>query len=225
MINDGVVDIPEKEEKSIDAFLKELEKYYNRRYKIYKEYSNMKICEDLREYSNTVIAPKYGLDEIKWNFGYFPDSSTKASYSASHKEIIINVAHAVGNSKLPLSKQKIDFKKISIHVYHEWTHFKQDLRYRKTTGKPFTAQQMYAGKKYIDVPEEQMAFARGELKWINQNLKKTHPQEILKWIKKWGLVQSEDIAKVKKTNPKAYKKMLKYLVLFVLKKEAQEHLK
>lgn len=221
MMNEGVVDISEKEEKAIDAFLKDLEKYHNKRSRIHKDASDMAICVALREYANDVAAPKYELSQIKWVFGHFPDSLTKASYYAQYKEIIINTAHVVGSPRLPLANQKIDFKKVAVNVYHEWTHYKQDMLFRKATGRPLSSQEIYRNKKYIDAPEEQMAFARGEIEWIKQNLKKTTPEEILRWLKKWGLVQSEDIAKVKKTNPKAYKRMLKYAVMFVLKKQAQ----
>lgn len=221
MIREGVANITGEEEKALDAFLKDLEKFHNRRSRIHKDASDKDICASLSEYSNTIAAPKYGVNLILWTFGYSSDTYTKAAYSAPHKEILLNLAHTVGNSKLPLCKQKIDFKKIAVNVYHEWTHFKQDLLYRKATGKPLTSQEIYAGKAYHDAPEEQMAFARGELEWIKQQAKKTNPQEILKWIKKWGLVQNEQIANLKKTNSKAYKRMLKYLVLYVLKKQAE----
>ena len=222
MIREGVVDISSEEEKRLDSFLKELAKHHNKRSKIHKGQSDMAISVALREYANDIVSPKFGVDVVKWVFGYFPDSRTMAAYSIPNNEIIINLAHAVGNPKLPLEGQKLDFDKIAIHVYHEWVHVKQSVKYTGATGDMMTVDKLYGKRDYYDNPWEQMAFGRGEIEWIKRNVKKTKSSEIIKWLKKWGLVQSEKIASLKKSNPTAYRKILKYAILFALKKEAEK---
>ncbi len=81
--------------------------------------------------------------------------------------------------------------------------------------------QMYKATEYYDIKWEQMAMARGEIEWIKRNLKRINPRYIIKWLQKHGLTGPET-AMLRKENPEAYKRVLKYAVMFMLKKMAQQ---
>jgi hypothetical protein len=223
MIQEGVVNITPEEERSIDLFLKNLSKWHNKKLGTYPENSD-EVSKILGQYVNSQSSPKYKLNTVTWRFKYFPDTRTKAAFVSKDLEIIINLAHAVDNLKLPLFKQKIHFEKLIPNVYHEWVHFKQDQLYKKNTGN-VDSNPLYKNKEYYDSPWEHMAFGRGEIEWIRTSLKKKTPKEILGWLKKWGLNQNDEISSLKRKNPDAYRKILKYAIMFALKKQSQEELK
>ena len=83
---------------------------------------------------------------------------------------------------------------------------------------------IYKNTKYENIKWEQMAFAKQELDWIKRNLKITSPSRILKHLKQNGLSDNWFESKLKQKNPKAYKSILKYAVMFVLRQMARNDL-
>ena len=47
------------------------------------------------------------------------------------------------------------------------------------------------------------------------------PEEVMKWLREWGLMSDPALIRLKNTNPMAYKRILKYAVMFILKKQAK----
>jgi len=225
MLKEGIVDIPPQEEKAIDGFVKELERFHKKRSSIHKDQSNNAICYALKEYANTVLAPKYGLTQIYWRFIYEPNSENKAGYIPTHDEIFVNLAYNVSNVKDGLQSQKIDWHGVAASIYHEWVHLKQDIRLKMDHPRGMSAfQKMYRSTAYSDIKWEQMAMARQEVEWIKRNIKRVKPEHVLKWLQRQGL-RGPDMQILNKTNPEAYKRILKYAVMFMLKKLAQKSTK
>jgi hypothetical protein len=65
------------------------------------------------------------------------------------------------------------------------------------------------------------ALARQEIEWIKQRIRKVTPEEVMKWLREWGLMSDPALIRLKNTNPMAYKRILKYAVMFILKKQAK----
>mgnify|MGYP001175475909 FL=1 len=228
MLLEGVVNIPPQEEKAIDAMVKALERFYKRHSDLYKNASSNAICAALKNHTNDVLAPKYKLNSVFWRFIYEPDNGIKAGYIPSlegdgQKEVFINLAHNVSNRFRPLRIQKIDWDGVAESIYHEWVHVKQDIEIQKKQYKGMATpalRKMYKATAYHDIKWEQMALARGEIEWIKRNLKKVKPQQIIKWLQQNGLMSPETIM-IQKGNPTAYKRILKYAIMFMLKTMAQ----
>jgi hypothetical protein len=70
-----------------------------------------------------------------------------------------------------------------------------------------------------------MAVARQELDWIKRRLKKPDRTSIIQQLQKWGLMHNPEVIKLQRSNPKAYKAILKYAIMFILKKQAQKAIK
>lgn len=215
IINDGTITISVAEEKTIDSFIKKLEKFYKKYHQLQVAESLQTIANALTEYAN-VISPKYNLDYLQWKF--VTVGSFEAIFIPSPQGIWINLRKMLRDSK-------VDFDKIAEYIYHEFVHFKQNILFKSNTGRDIDAEKdLYRKKGYFGSPWEQMAFAKQELEWVKRKVKKIHPSEVLKWIKKWGLSRSSTLNNLKQTNPEAYKRMLKYVVLFLLKQQAQKEI-
>lgn len=229
MLKEGVVDIPLKEEKAIDSMLKELARFHKKRATLHKDSSDNAICAALKEYTNEILAPKYGLDQVFWRFLFDPYSANKAGYIpfpgiGFPKELYINLAYDVPDSSEPLRNQKIDWNKVAESIYHEWVHVKQDIEVQKThhrgMGSPML-RKMYKATAYHDMYWEQMAIARQEIEWIKRNMKRVKPQYILKWLQRQGL-KSPETEMLKKENPEAYRRIMRYAIMFLLKRMAKK---
>jgi len=224
MIEEGIVNITPKEEKAIDIFISEISKFYNRRIKIHKTQSDEEIITLLDEYVNGYLAPKLKLNRVNWRFIYNIRNHHVGLFDPQSNTITLNISNAVDYPSNPLNNQRIDLYKMSHYIYHEWVHFKQNELYKQSTGHDLDV--LTQGNiEYFDDPWEQMAFAYGEIEWIKQNIKKTDPKLVIKWLQKWGLLQGDRLSKLKRNNYTAYKKILKYAVLFLLKKQAQKAIK
>lgn len=207
MLTDGVVDI--LNEKEIDSFLKDLANYANRIIK--KNASNIyNVSDHLTLYANR-ISKSYQLNNIKWDFHTDLMSNRNGGYSPKLNSIWINLPSIIKNDK-------IDEDRFSEIVYHELTHVKQVEKYKKFTGKNPTSKGIYGKKSYNDSPWEQMALSRGELEYIKKVLNKVDPKQVINWVKKSGLISRTDLIQLKRTNYNAYKRILKYIVLFMMKK-------
>jgi len=75
--------------------LKELERFHKKRSSLHKDASDNAICAALKQHTNDILAPKYGLDFIFWRFLYDPYSTNKAGYLPKYKELSINLAYDV----------------------------------------------------------------------------------------------------------------------------------
>lgn len=221
MINDGVVNIPAKEEKAINAFIENISNFYNKNKSAYIDKSDMAICSVIKQYANE-ISPKYHLEKIFWRFVYEVENVNKAGYIPKHNEIFVNLVFCVKKPKERLGGQAIDFKAVTVYIYHEWVHYKQDILVKKKHSKGLGGFfDMYNKTAYHDVKWEQMALARQEIEWIKQRIRKVTPEEVMKWLREWGLMSDPALIRLKNTNPMAYKRILKYAVMFILKKQAK----
>jgi hypothetical protein len=199
MLIEGVVDIPAQEEKAIDSMLKELERFHKKRSTLHKDASDNAICAALKQYINDVLAPKYKFDYLFWRFVYEPRNSDKAGYVPTHDELFINLAYNVNDSSSPLRSQEINWSSVAESIYHEWVHVKQDDRIKHKHAKGMMTPMLMK---------------------IKRNLKRTNPKYIIKWLQKQGLIGPETHS-LRKKNPEAYKRILKYAVMFMLKTMAK----
>lgn len=220
MLNDGVVDITPEEEKAIDGFVKDLEQFYKKQ--TYER--GVDVLSSFNRHTSE-IAPKYGLDRVRWSF-YTNYDDVEAYYDPEYSEISINVGNMVPDSKEEISNQEVDFAKMRESIYHEWVHFKQDEKLKKTHTKGLsTFEKMYQKTAYHDIKWEQMAIAREEIEWIKNHTKEIDSEWITRWLQRWGLSDAKESDQLKETNPKAYKRIMKYAIMFLLKKKAQAALK
>lgn len=224
MLKEGVVNIPPEEEKAIESMLKELERFHKMRSKLHKNSSDNAICAELKQYTNGVLAPKYNLDFLLWRFSYEATSIFKAGYVPNYNELYVNLAYHVENGLNPLRNQDIDWDKVAQSIFHEWVHVKQDVKIKKKHSRGMMTPmlwKMYKKTDYYDIKWEQMALAREEIEWIKRNINIINPIRIIKWLQKNGLT-GPVISHLKEENPEAYRRILKYSIMFLLKQLAQQ---
>ena len=223
MINDGIVDISVKEENAIEDFIKRLVNFSEH----ITLQTDEEICEKITQYSNQLSKNygKYDLDDVLWRFVRWEKSNTGAVYYSEIETIVVNLDPCLDYSD-PINQQKIDSEKLFELISHEWVHFKQNIAIKKSgkDGMHSVSRNIYKNTKYENIKWEQMAFAKQELDWIKRNLKITSPSRILKHLKQNGLSDNWFESKLKQKNPKAYKSILKYAVMFVLRQMARNDL-
>jgi len=224
MLKEGVVNITPEEENAIDGMLGELEEFHKKNASDNIDRSNNAICYTLKQHVNEELAPKYNLTEVKWSFVYEPSSNIKAGYKPVDKVLFVNLAYSVRKMADGLSHQPLDFTLVAGSIYHEWVHVKQVSLYKNHTSKDIipSLMKIYSNTSYDDIRWEQMAIARQELDWIKRRLKKHDLTSVIEQLKKWGLMHTPAVIKLRRINPKAYKGILKYAVMFILKKQAQK---
>lgn len=209
--------------------LKELERFHKKRSTLHKDASDNAIRSALKQYTNDILAPKYGLEDVFWRFLYDPYSTDKAGYipapsGGDKKEIYVNLSYDVPDSSKPLRNQKIDWNKVAESVYHEWVHFKQDNAIKRTHKKGMASpmlRKIYKATAYHDMHWEQMSLARQEIEWIKRIIKRVNPQHIVKWLQRQGL-KSPETEMLKIENPEAYRRILRYAVMFLMKRMAKQ---
>lgn len=223
MIYEGVINIPVKEEKDINAFIVDISNFYNKNLGGYVNKSDTAVCSAIKQYANE-ISSKHHLDKIFWRFVYEVENVNKAGYIPKYNEIFINLVFCVKKPKERLGGQAIDFNTVTVFIYHEWVHYKQDIHVQKKHSKGIGLGgffDMYNKTAYHDIKWEQMALARQEIEWIKQRIRKVKPDEVMKWLREWGLMSDPGVIKLKNSNPKAYKRILKYAFMYILAKQAK----
>lgn len=214
------------------SFFNELKEEFSKEYEgshptsIEYESINEIFVSKLNDYVNNTLAPKLKLDNIVWMAVIEKNQKAMSYLSNKNGQIIkINLFNLCNRPDDKIYHWIIKKKLFIVSIFHEWTHYLQDIRMSKKSGKKLTAKTI--GSKYrsnyFSIPHEQMALAAGELAYIKTILKKTTPEEILDWLKKSGITHSEKLRQLKQTDRRSYNKILKYIVLFLLKNKFIHH--
>lgn len=213
LIQEGVVKITSREEHALNSFVHDLLLFYNG----IKEKTTYSILDDINKYTNEILAPKYRLNYFKWEFVYDNKTKINALYKSLDKLLIINLAKFVPRPSLSLTTQEVDFDHLIETLYHEYVHVKQMQLVNPTEKDIEWVRRMYKKLEYLNIPWEQMAHAKNELQWIKNKLKVVDPNQVIKVLKNMGLTNPR-FQLLKYSNYDAYKKILRYAILFVMDK-------
>lgn len=98
-------------------------------------------------------------------------------------------------------------------IIHEWIHHKQYIRMPKAAVNWASADDR--NKYFSKTDQEHMAWAAEEVEVLKQLLKTTDAKRILQQFRKMGLTNAS-LRVLKKQNPKAWRKILKNAIMYVL---------
>lgn len=110
----------------------------------------------------------------------------------------------------------VDFKDMSVTFLHEFVHFIQnELRMAKSGNYTLPSNWSEEGKYYKRGWERQ-AHAIGYLEKLKQDLNIRKPEVILRQLKKMGALHNDDLNKLKQTDYKSWKAIMKQAIMATL---------
>jgi dihydroxyacetone kinase-like predicted kinase len=134
--------------------------------------------------------------------------------------------HFSGQAMPPFGNYIIDqlvYDGMRENFEHEYVHFKQNELYKAATGRPLPSPSTFEKwEEYIKKPMEHMAFAAQELQWIKNKMHNIKPQEILRYLSKWGLTRNTRLDNLKRTDYDSWKNIMKYASMFALQDMAKK---
>ena len=127
---------------------------------------------------------------------------------------------------------KLNYSKMVAVFAHEWVHYKQETMKRNATftkrvksdklGTKDNYKGLVSKKSYMLQPFEQQAWAVEYLELLKQNLPTLKPMDILVRLKRLGVVDHEDLKDLKKTDYKAWKAIMKNIIVTALQDLKQQ---
>jgi hypothetical protein len=122
----------------------------------------------------------------------------------------------VGTGKYARTTYKIygvDFSKIENILIHEFVHYIQNVYRTEKSGKYNIPSEWESPKKYFKWGWEQQAHALEYLKQLKQELNTKKPEEILAKLKNSGLSNSVNLDKLKQSDYKSWKAIMKQAIM------------
>lgn len=225
MLKEGVVNITPEETKNVDRYFADIKRYTDKLFKKFKEIEANDLSDRMTSYSKS-IQPKYNLNNIEISYLHLTSHRYKGGFKPLQNTIIINtVTFFVSNSTTPDGDKNVSsilYDGIREAFDHEYVHYKQNELHKQSTGASRTAYSSNDWVQYLKQPWEQMAFAAEELRWIKNKLKGIKPDELVRYLQKWGLTRNQKLANLKKTDYESWKGIMKNAAMFALQDMAKK---
>jgi hypothetical protein len=212
MLNEGHISIAPEDEKIIRTYLNDMEKYAAG---IQFPIDTNSLTKLMQEASDKLKSNKFPFT-ILYLFSY---DKTFGEFDANKQSIQINL-FMHGKCRFDFSKRpqqilfySLDFKKISITFIHEFIHFIQSVMRAEKSGNYKISKDWNDPKKYWKRSWEQQAYAISYLEKLKQELKIKKPEEILNQLRKMGVLHDSDLHKLKKTDYKSWKSIMKNAIM------------
>lgn len=107
----------------------------------------------------------------------------------------------------------IDILAMTPVLFHEFTHYKQDMKIRsKHFGRYLQALGHDDFKSYFRDPQERQAWAEQYLEFLRTQMKIKKPEEILSQLRKMGLLHDAALNNLKKSDYDSWKAIMRHAI-------------
>jgi len=165
-------------------------------------------------------------------FHFDPKRDARAEYHEQYVTIYINLAwfatrmYDAEADKLKLFSgnviKRINYAKMVPAFAHEFVHYKQHQVGAKSRGSDSGNYIHSSQKPYFMQPFEQQAWAVEYLEFLRQSLPKMDAKTVLDRLKRLGVVDHTDLSDLKKTDYKAWKSIMKNIIVTALQDLKQQ---
>jgi hypothetical protein len=219
-INEGTIKINPSDEKDISKYVNDMDSIVKQHFQKV-QYTDM--VEIFISYLNR-ISDELKSNKFPFHIKYvFFGGKRRGWYEKDTNTIVLVVSQAsewkwnlVGTGKYARTTYKIygvDFSKIENILIHEFVHYIQNVYRTEKSGKYNIPSEWESPKKYFKWGWEQQAHALEYLKQLKQELNTKKPEEILAKLKNSGLSNSVNLDKLKQSDYKSWKAIMKQAIM------------
>lgn len=190
-----------------DAFEKMLYDRERIQLSLFKKLAQKFENRNLSTNNRVKLTVKFVYEDFNKDSGFFSEK-----VQGKHYEIIMNMHHfIIGLDNMSALISGVDWNWFYGIFIHEYKHFLQVLR----AGEHLFG--AYSDRDYMDRPHEQQAWAEGYLENLRNLLQTADPVKILDYLKTHELSSNPRLQGLKKTNPSAWKRIMKQAVLAAIR--------
>lgn len=203
LVNEGILKLTTAQTRQLDELMRALRKDYPPNKEGYPIVSTMRhfnqICLEFHQNQYNFPQVFFVFDSDKNDYGWFSSADPKRLYLN-----LYTLTHHKDEQIL-----RILWPKVRSTIIHEWIHKKQ---LRLGGQRAHNAQSTW---EYFDQPQEMMPWAAMEVEEMKALLRTADPNRIIRILKRLGLT-GPSLKKLKQTNPKSWKRIMKNAVMYVL---------
>lgn len=219
-INEGVILIHDADKKSIDKYLDDMKKSSDLLFKFYRnKIDSNQLVKYIQEVSDKLKSNKFPF-KIEYTFR---KGGVGGYYDKSINSIVIVLSAFCdwdwewvkrdGGRMIRYICHSINWEDMGSTFLHEFVHYIQHV-YRSEKSGEYTLPSDWSKEgKYFKRGWEQQAHALGHLEKLKRNFNVKSPKEMLGILKSHGLITSDLLQKLKHTDQKSWKSIMKQAVM------------
>lgn len=219
-MNEGTILINPDDKSALDKYLADMETKIKGLFKN-TQYIESEELVDHMQY----ISDKIASNNFPFNIKYvFKASDKDGGYFDKNTNTIIVVVSVISKWDIGFDRSQgqiyrcysVDFNKMANTFVHEFVHFIQDVYRQENNGGYDIPTDWNASNKYWKRGWERQAHAIGYLERLRKEFGITGPAELLQHLRKLGLFHNGALNKLKKTDPKSWRAVMKQAVMSTL---------
>lgn len=203
LVNEGILKLTTAQMRQLDALIDILKSKFPLNEKGYDVKTLIDKMTDITwEYHNKT-------NQFPYITFYYDESSKEYAYYHRKNPHDININLAPLSFRDQKKIKNVIWGKVKAKIIHEWIHKKQYIRGGATGAD---AQQHW---EYFNQPREMMPWAAMEVEELKSLLRTADPDRILRILKRLGLTDPS-LKKLKQTNHKSWRRIMKNAILYAL---------
>ena len=215
-INEGAILLHKQDKDELSKYLKDMDRLINKQYLDIKKPVDADVLIDYMNKTSDVLMAKHPF-KIEY---VFYSGKTSGFYTKDKITLVVSKVCRwriqgikTGDKPFIFKCYNVNFDKLSSTLIHEFVHWIQDVYRREKSGDYELPSDWSIPGKYYKRGWEQQAFALGYLEQLKKELNIKKPEEILSQLKKMGVLHNDDLNKLKKSDYKSWKAIMKQAIM------------
>lgn len=219
-INEGTILMNQEDKSILDEYIVNMETEIKALFKNTPYIESEELIDHIKH-----ISDKVSSNQFPFNIEYvFKANGRDEGYFDKDKNAIIIVVSAISKWDIGFDRTKgqifrcysVDFNKMASTFVHEFIHYIQHVYRQENQGEYNIPSNWDDSNKYWKRGWEQQAHGIGYLEKLRKELGIREPSKLLHHLRKLGLFHNDSLNKLKKSDPKSWRAIMKQAVMSTL---------